>query len=158
MFQKDKCPVVLTIKALRPLIFPIEVFTRIDDQKYSLVLVFLCGGIYLFLENIKVCEVVWHTSVLYTGTNVEEISPKLTAEEFSHDSYFGALRAVFLFFTRVFQTLNLRQEFTYALESSYLNTTHELSTLCTCTRQYARTKERNIHYLNNETPAKQRWC
>ena len=58
MFQKDKCPVALTIKALRPLIFPIEVFTRIDDQKYSLVLVFLCGGIYLFLENIKVREVV----------------------------------------------------------------------------------------------------
>ena len=56
MFQKDKYPLVFTIKGLRPLIFPIEVFTRIDDQKYSLVLVFLCGGIYLFLENIKVRE------------------------------------------------------------------------------------------------------
>ena len=84
-------------------------------KEYSLVLVFLCGGIYLLLENIKVREGVLCTSVLYTGTNVEEISPKLTAEEFSHDSYLARFRAVFLFLTRVFQTLNLRQEFTYAL-------------------------------------------
>jgi len=107
MFQKEKCSLVFTIKGFRPLIFPIEVFTRIDDQKFSLVLVFLHGGIYLFLENIKVREVVLCTSVLYTGTNVEEISPKLTAEEFSLDSYFGALSRSFSFLDQSFSDVKL---------------------------------------------------
>ena len=47
------------------------------------------------------------TSILYTGTNVEKISPKLTAEEFSRDSNFGALSHSFSFLDQSFSDVKL---------------------------------------------------
>ena len=113
MFHKDKCPIKFSIKALRLLIFPREVFTRNVDQRIlpstNIPLwwnIFIARK-YQSLRGSVRCTISQY--LLESGESTREI----TFQQYFYCSYLQLLVHDFSPYVR---------SFLYALESSYVDT------------------------------------